>query len=178
MDTISHALKYPLLMRILHWVIGLCILGLIVAGWYMTGLDKEDPLRPVFYGLHKSFGVLVLVLVAVRIVVRLRAFVPPQPDAFSAFVKRAAHWGHMALYLFMVVVPFSGYGMSVMGGYGAALFGIPLPDLLPENKALAGLAHEVHEVSPYILLALVVGHVLMVIKHYVIDRVNVLQRML
>ncbi|WFU75091.1 cytochrome b/b6 domain-containing protein [Bradyrhizobium sp. CB2312] len=63
--------KYPAALRILLWVRALLILGLIAAGWTMTVLD--DALAPKFnllYPWHKSFGVLVFLIVLAQLAIR------------------------------------------------------------------------------------------------------------
>lgn len=169
--------RYPLLMRILHWTMALLILGMIAAGLYMTSLPEEDPSRMQIYGLHKSFGVLVLLLVFVRVLVRLRSTVPPLPEKIPQTEAVLARLGHFVLYLLIFAVPLAGIAMSNSFGYPVEFFGLALPFSFPENKEIASLFAEAHELLAFGLLAIVGIHVLAVIKHRVKDHVNLLSRM-
>lgn len=73
--------KYPAALRILHWVRALLILGLIAAGWTMTVLDEAVAARfNLLYPWHKSFGVLVLLIVLAQLAIRAMSRLPgPAP---------------------------------------------------------------------------------------------------
>ena len=119
--------KYPKPMVALHWIMAIVILGMIACGWYMAELEGEDPLRPVLYDLHKSFGVTALVLVLFRIVLRFSSEKPSLPESFSKLEIKAANAGHVLLYVLMVAVPLSGYAMSTLFGFPVKWFGLELP---------------------------------------------------
>ncbi len=46
-------IRYTKTAIILHWLIGLAILGMFALGWYMTDLPKNTPDRAFFFNLHK-----------------------------------------------------------------------------------------------------------------------------
>lgn len=172
--------KYHVSMRLMHWTMAVLILGLIAVGWYMTELPKEDAMRGTFYGLHKSFGVLVLGLVAVRLVLRLMIPVPPLPETIPVIVRQLSRGAHNLLYFFMVATPLSGYMMSNAFGHPVQFFGLTLPKFFPDSKELGGVAHNLHEILPYVMLALVLLHVLGALKHRFLESKenDVLRRML
>ncbi len=41
--------KYPLALRVLHWLIAVMILSMIAVGWYMVGLQRDDPHRATLF---------------------------------------------------------------------------------------------------------------------------------
>ena len=41
----SASLTYSLTLRVLHWLTALCMFVVIPLAWYMTSLDRHDPLR-------------------------------------------------------------------------------------------------------------------------------------
>ena len=173
-------LKYHWLLRVLHWVMALIILSLIAVGYYMTGLEKNDPSRPTLYMLHKSFGVTIFFLLLIRLSTRLKTTIPPLPETLSRVEKIWARRAHILLYFFMVVIPFTGYLMSTLSGYAVLWFSIPLPILWDKNPDVAAIMHEFHEIGAYTLLALVFIHVAGVAKHRLYDKKenDVLPRML
>ena len=173
--SIIPATKYNILLRILHWSMALIIIGLVVSGFTKDYWTKEY--QRDFYYWHKSFGVLVFGLLVLRIIIRLITKIPPLPDNFDKFTKFGAKAGHLALYIFMIVAPVSGYLMSVGGGYGVSMFGIKIPNFIEKDKTVGGIAHEVHEIGGIIFAIIVVLHILAVIKHHKMDKEPILKRM-
>src|SRR5579859_6916512 len=152
-------MKYPVPMRILHWTMALIIVGMIWAGWTMVSLDDHVPAKfEVFYPWHKSFGMLILLLVLVRLATRLRSTIPSLPAGLSSWEARAAKAAHIALYTLMMVVPCMGYAMSssFTQSDGVFFFGINLPELLPKNEARFDVFHALHRYLAYTLLGLVI----------------------
>ncbi len=161
--------KYSLALRILHWSIAALILGLIALGYYMSDLKGSAPVRGDLYAVHKSLGVAVIVLVCLRILLRISQRTPPLPSGMPMFEKRAAHAAHILLYCGMIAVPISGLVMSMAGGHGVAFFGLPLPNLMNPDRALAQMGRQAHELLPYLLLGIIALHVGGALKHRLFD---------
>jgi cytochrome b561 len=170
--------KYPLIIRVLHWLMAALIIGLLTVGLIMTGMDRSDPLRNQLYSLHKSFGVTVLVLAVLRLALRLRLGIPALPQAIKALERLFAHLGHMGLYFFMLVIPLSGIVMSNSYGYGVSWFGLELPHIVGVDKERGHFAADAHELLAYALIGLISLHVLGALKHYVRERINLFKRIL
>lgn len=69
--------------------------------------------------------------------------------------------------------------MSSAKGFQTVYFGIiPIPDLLARDKALGNLLRDVHEILNYTLAAVVIGHTVAALKHHLIDKDDILTRML
>ena len=84
-------MKYALTSRILHWVMAILIIFLLGLGIFMSDfLSEESPNRMEVYNLHKSLGVLVLILLFLRVINRLLTHTPPLPFAISALEKKLA----------------------------------------------------------------------------------------
>ena len=170
-------------MRILHWSMAVIILGMIWAGWAMVSADERVPSKfDWLYPWHKSFGMLILLLILVRIATRLRSSVPALPKGLAPWELRAAKIGHIALYALMVLVPCMGYSMSstFTQSDGVFFFGVNLPELLPKNDAQFAVFQALHRYLAYTLLALVIVHIAGALKHRFLetDRNNdVLSRM-
>ena len=62
---------YGVVARILHWVIGLSIIGMLCLGLYMDALPKDDLNRDALYGFHKAFGLVILFAVLL-----IRGYIP------------------------------------------------------------------------------------------------------
>ncbi len=173
--------KYALSSRIIHWLMAVIIIALLGLGIYMTEfLSKEASNKMDIYNLHKSFGVVALILIFLRIINRLAKSTPKLPATIAKSERFLAHLGHFGLYVLMVIVPLSGYLMSNSFGYPVHLFSIEMPVLIQTNFDLGKIFAETHEIAAYGLLALLALHILGAIKHRFFDRPenDVLKRML
>lgn len=168
--------KYPLKMRVMHWIMALLILTLLCVGLWMTGLASDDPRRAQIYPMHKSFGICALLLVIFRLAVRVRAEVPPLPKEINAFDGKLAAFTYFLLYVAMFAMPLSGYLMSELSGYHVAFFSLPLPTVIPVDKELGKLFHSVHEYGGYTLIGLIALHLAGNTKHMIFEKVNLLKR--
>jgi cytochrome b561 len=114
-----------------------------------------------------------------RVTWRLGNPVPALPDTMPARQRTVAVATHGLLYLLVIAIPLSGWLMSSAFGFQTVYLGlIPLPDLLPKNKAVAEQLRSVHHALNWALLVAVVVHVAAALKHHLVDRDDVLSRML
>jgi len=162
----------------LHWLMALLLIGLFAVGLYMNELPLS-PWKLKIYSWHKWAGVTAFLLVLVRLIWRFIHRPPPLPNALPTPLKRAAHTGQAMIYLLMVAIPLSGWLMSSAKGFQTVYFGIlPVPDLLGKNKEVGDVLQTVHQTLNFLLAALVIGHVVAALKHHLIDKDDVLRRML
>ena len=169
---------YSLTLRVLHWLTALCMFVVIPLAWYMTSLDRHDPMRGNWINLHKSIGLTVLLLTLIRVVTRLSVNAPPLPASIPAFEQTLAHIGHGLLYVILFAMPISGYINSYGGGHPVNWFWLfQVPGVVPQDKALGHLGGQIHALLAWATYALIAGHVLAVIYHQLIERVDILGRM-
>lgn len=161
----------------IHWLMAALLIGLWAVGLAMDELPKGE-LRAQVFGLHKSFGVLALALVVVRLSWRLTHRAPTLPATMPNWEQAAAHLGHAVLYGLMIALPLSGAIMSQAGGREVSLFGLVLPTLVQPNHDLKEAFEEVHEILAWILAVIVGGHVLAALRHQLLLADGVLSRML
>lgn len=165
--------RYPLILRVFHWSMALLIIGLIFLGILMERFLTDESYTGDMFWWHKSFGVVALILISLRVWARfsLRKSVPGISATLPKLEQMAAAIGHKLLYLFMIVVPVSGYLMSSTfpKSSGITLFGIPLPDALPKSDFWASIFTGMHTISAYCLAALIVLHIAAVVKHRYFD---------
>ncbi|MET4170270.1 cytochrome b561 [Bradyrhizobium sp. LA6.1] len=164
--------KYPAALRILHWVRALLILGLIAAGWTMTVLDEAVAARfNLLYPWHKSFGVLVFLIVLAQLAIRAMSRLPG-PAPLPTQERLLSQAVHVAMYALLLIVPLMGYAMSssFTESDGVFFFGIHLPELLPKDDDRFRLFQFLHKTLAYSLLALVTLHVAGALKHRYFDK--------
>lgn len=169
--------RYGRISRWLHW--GMALLF----AWQFTGMGLRlalgrQPLVSFFVGSHASVGLLLMLLVLLRGAWGL-ANAGRRPPHGSGWLGRAAAAGHAALYLLMVVVPVLALVRAYGSGRAFSWFNLlPLWGAGPKNEALVAPANAAHGLLAWTLLALVAGHVAMVLLHRWWWRDAVAQRML
>ncbi|HDR9226345.1 TPA: cytochrome b/b6 domain-containing protein [Burkholderia vietnamiensis] len=176
--------KYPLTLRLLHWLRAILIGAQLWTGWTMVRLDDNLPAKfDWYYPTHKEFGVLTLLVVLTQLAIRSMQTLPPLPASLPKLDRKLAKLAHYLLYALAVVVPLMGYSMSstYTQSDGVPFFGLRVPELLAKSDHWFVAFQWLHRTLAYTLLALVVLHVLAALKHRFFDpnRENdVLRRML
>lgn len=162
----------------LHWLVALLIFATIPLGLTMVELPLS-PTKLKLYSYHKWIGVTVFLLAAARLAWRATHPAPPPPPGTPAWQRTAANVTHGLLYVLLFAVPISGWLMSSALGFQTVYLGVvPLPDLLPKDKALGEALKFVHRFLNYTLAALLLLHIGAALKHHLLDRDDVLRRML
>jgi len=162
----------------LHWLMAILLICLFAVGVYMHELPLS-PWKLQVYSWHKWAGVTAFIMVLVRLVWRFTHRPPALPDHMSDSEKMVAHAGHALLYLLMIAIPVTGWLMSSAKGVQTVYFGIvPIPDLLAKNKELGSLLRDVHEILNLTLAVIVIGHMAAALKHQLMNKDDVLSRML
>ena len=162
----------------LHWLMAFLLLGLLALGFYM----KDLPLSPEklqLYAWHKWAGVTAFLLVWLRLAWRIAHRPPALPDSMPRPMQLAAHAGHVVLYLLMLAIPLSGWLMSSAKGFQTVWFGVlPIPDLIGKDKVLGDQLASLHGALNLLFVTVLLGHVGAALKHHLIDKDDILTRML
>ncbi|HEX4856019.1 MAG TPA: cytochrome b [Limnobacter sp.] len=171
--------RYGLPMVALHWLMAIGILTAFGAGLYMVDIPGITPFKLKLYNWHKWLGVSLLALVVIRLLVRSASRTPRYPAHWGRRTIAAARLGHLALYLLMFAVPVFGYLFSLAAGFPVVWFGvIELPVVIEKDAVLKEVFKTLHELSAKGLVLLVAGHVIMALKHHLLDRDGILGRMI
>ncbi|MGM0422736.1 MAG: cytochrome b, partial [Pseudomonadota bacterium] len=162
---------YGSLAKLFHWTIALLIIGMLGVGFYMHGLDPT-PFKFKIYTWHKSIGLLVLALVVLRLVWRL---INPSPALLKAQMKtweiKLAHLTHFLLYLCLFLMPLSGWLMaSADSNPDPTIYGFAMPQLIDADKRLAGWFFQIHFITAWTLIGLIVLHVAGAFKHHFVNK--------
>ncbi len=190
--------RYSLVAIALHWVIAIMIMGQIAVGLWMVEAIHEAETRDLAFNvfqLHKSVGLTVLALSAVRLGWRLTHTAPALPAGMAGWERFLAKGVHVAFYGLMFAMPLSGWAY-VSTGWSESFerfFSVPtvwfglieIPHLTfiaslgeAARRSLGEAAIEAHELLAYGAIGLIVLHVGAALKHHVIDRDHVLTHML
>ena len=165
-------------LRAIHWLMAALIFVALPLGVWASLLPGGDGRRIEILFFHKSIGVTVLGLIALRIVWRLVVGAPAYAEPLGKVIQVASRAGHFALYALMIAMPVSGYLASTAGGKAVPWFGLfELPRLLAKDKSLAVAASWAHLVFAWILAFVLAAHLGAVVWHASIRRDSVLTRM-
>lgn len=173
--------RYTLPAIVLHWLLALAIVGAFGMGLYLDDLPLSMT-KLKLINWHKWAGVSILLLSALRLLWRLTHRPPALPariqDAMPAWQRVAHHGTHHLMYLLFFAVPLLGWAYSSAKGYPIVWFGVlPLPDWVGPNPALAEALKPLHALAAWGLMGLVGLHVAAALKHQLIDRDGLINRM-
>lgn len=169
--------RYSTVSLVLHWLIAALVVGQIA---FVSAAEQEGPREALWMMLHKSGGAAILILTLVRLGWRAANPAIPLPAATPRWQKLFARATHVLFYVVLLALPLTGWlaGSAVNRGFEFyGLFDFPL---LPVGggRETAGMLMDIHRALPKLLYVLLALHVLGALKHHVIDRDNVLHRML
>jgi cytochrome b561/polyisoprenoid-binding protein YceI len=166
--------------RWLHWLIAFLILLNVFLGWRF---DPDAPGARSIINLHKSAGILILLLTFVRIGVRLAYKAPPEPPMpkWQALAAKALHLG---FYVVMIGMPLTGWLMVSTSArpipfFFMEWFHLPVPQGdTPDAKAFHETFEAIHDlIAKLLIYGMIPLHVLAALKHQLVDRDNLLEHM-
>lgn len=185
----SGAVRYNAVAMIIHWLTALSVIGLLVVGNIMADLPKEqNALKFLLFQWHKTFGITILLLTLFRLAWRLTHKPPALPEEMPGWEKRVAHVTHWLFYLLLLVVPLLGWSMVSASprNIPTFLFGvIPWPHIpmladmeSDQKKAMVEVFENLHAAAAYIMAGLIVLHIGAALRHRLLLKDKVVQRML
>jgi cytochrome b561 len=168
--------RYGALAQAFHWVIAAGFVFQFALAWYMEDLPNT-PAKIELYNLHKSVGVTLLVLAALRLAWRAFNPAPPLPAGRPAWEELAARASHVALYAVLFAQPITGLAFSLYAEFPTIVWGWTLPD--PGfHEATKNAFFAAHFYLSWVVLALVGVHIAAALRHHIALKDDVLLRML
>ena len=169
---------YPPTSKLLHWLIATSVLTTAPVAIAM-GRVAPGPTQDSLYNLHKSLGVLILVLMILRLINRFIVGAPLADPGIEPWHKTMSATVHALLYVLLVAMPIVGWIANSAYGAPTPFFGLfTLPKLVADNEALAKQLFTLHTWAGFAVILLAGMHIGGALFHYVIRRDQVLQRML
>ncbi len=164
--------------RLLHWGMAILILAQIVLGLVAIGW-RLSPTKLNLFIWHKSLGILLLALVALRLLWRLANPVPRLPADTPGWERFAAWASHALLYICMLGLPVSGWIINSAANVPLRVFWLfPLPAITAPDKALADAFKLIHLGLVITLSVVLAIHVVAALRHHFIKQTDILKRML
>lgn len=171
--------RYGRISRWLHWSMALLFAWQFAGMIAKVTLGREAALTGTLSGAHAHIGLLLLVLMVVRGIWGL-VNMTHRPSNGKGLMGIAAWLGHMGLYALMLVVPLLATLRMLGNNRAFSWFGIlELNDGKGEKvEWMVAPASAAHGLLGWLLLALIAGHIAMVLVHHFVWKDDVAQRMI
>jgi cytochrome b561 len=166
--------RYSIPQIAIHSLMVLLIVLLFAVGLSVDFFDK--PVRPTVINLHALGGLLVLLLMLPRLLLRYALPTPPYPSNMGPRFVAVAKFGHAALYTLMIVVPLIGIPTFLLHGNPLNLFFTQIPSPFAANHDLSEQFLAAHQLAAYALILLALGHTLTALFHQFVLRDNLIAR--
>ena len=164
--------------KLFHWVMAALILAQIALG-VMAASWRVSPTKVELFFWHKSTGMLILALVALRLLWRLANPAPLLPPGMAAWEHAAARASHLLLYTLMIALPVTGWIVNSASNIPFRIFWlIPLPAIVAPDESTADIVAGVHGGLAALLAVVLVAHIGAALRHHYVKRDTVLTRML
>jgi len=180
--------SYGSVARFLHWLMVLWILTAYLVITWLTWGHTEGPIAGLNY--HKVVGFTILAPLVFRVVWRLVNPQPRLPEGMPRWQVRASGISHFLLYFLLFAMPISGY-LGNFGGVDYGIFQVPpfwqismaswifgtFGITPPEWDVFFDTFHY-RIVGPYVFPTVILTHVGAALFHHVVQKDDVLRRML
>ena len=169
---------YPATSKLLHWLVAACVLVTVPVAIVMDRVG-QGPTQDSLYNLHKSLGVLILVLMVLRLINRLVAGALAPEAEIEPWQRAVSSIVHTLLYVLLLAMPIVGYTANSAYGASTPFFGLfELPSIVGKNEELATRLFTLHRWVGWLVILLVLMHISAALYHHFIRRDAVLKRML
>jgi cytochrome b561 len=167
--------RHTALTRVLHWLTAVLVFTMLMIGFVMVNSLENYALLVM---VHKSLGVVILVVVLVRIVNRLTHRAPALPATVGAIERKIVVATELSLYGLLVVQPLVGWAMVSASGRPVVVFGsVRLPPIAPFGAELFSVLRQAHSLIALALVVAIAAHVSAVLLHTLALRDGMLSRM-
>ncbi len=174
----NSATHWGLVSRLLHWFTAIAVFFMFAVGITMINM-RLSPMKLEMFIVHKSTGMLILVVVLLRILWRLMNPAPRPSRHLSQFQRRVAGTGQWLMYCLLVAIPVSGWVINSAANFPLRWFGLfEIPPITGPSIEIEDMAKTTHLVLICCLAAIVLIHIGAALHHHWIKRNDILKRML
>ncbi len=178
MSTIKESQNYSGWSIALHWAMLLLFVLVYALIELRVLFDRGSEPREMMKSFHFMLGLLIFGLVWVRLFFRAVGHRPPIVPTPPAWQRLASGVIQFLLYAFMIGMPLAGWVVLSAAGKPVPFFGLELPALVGQDKALASQVVELHETVGTFGYWLIGLHTLAALAHHYLWKDNTLRRML
>lgn len=170
--------RHPLAIIVLHWLTVILIFAGVAAVLVRNGVEGRG-LRLWLLNQHRSIGLLILTLVALRLLARALHRARMASHGLPRTLALVSSAGHLSLYILLLATPLLGLALTWARGQEASLLGlVQPPHLLGPDPDLADTLASWHQLVAWSLLAVAAAHAAAAVWHHRFRRDGVLRAML
>lgn len=170
----SDVKRYHPALVVLHWLLALAIFGVFIVGAFVLDDMKNDvPQKVLLLKLHVLGGLTILVLTAVRLLVRMKTARPAPVVTDNPKMDKIGTGVQHLLYALTLLAAISGMVLASKHDLLAILF--KGAGALPES--FEGAAHSAHGLMAMGLILFSLVHIAGALKHQFVLKNNLLDRM-
>ena len=189
LDLMNSRLSYGLIAKLFHWVLFVLLVGMLASGALVDFIAEGDSLKGRIVGVHKTVGLLALLLMTLRLLWWLINTGVEPLESDGGATRTIAGLVHFGLYAAVFTQALSGVAMAQLAGAPPDLFGWSPPVIFGERgildvpitfasaKEFAGVFRQIHDVASKVLLALIGLHIVGGLYHHFGLRDDTLRRM-
>jgi cytochrome b561 len=171
-DTVT---EYSLISKLLHWASAIILFVQIPLGFYLVDLDF-GPERLNIENIHVLVGLSIFYLVIIRLINKIISTSPKLEPSIFKGQKFLAKSNHILLYVTILSITISGIFKKLFNGETLVIFFREIQ--IVENFEVADFFYDIHIVSNYLLIVLIIIHILAVIVHKLFFGDNLLKKIL
>ena len=167
--------EYGVISKILHWVSALLLFIQIPIGFYLVDLDFGEQ-RINLENIHIVIGLSIFYLVILRLFIKIINPTPKLEPSIFKGQKFLAKLNHLLLYVTILSITISGILKKLFNGETLVIFFREIK--IQDNFALADQFYNIHIISNYSIIALIILHISAVIIHRLFFGENLLKKIL
>jgi cytochrome b561 len=168
--------RYHPLLVTLHWVLAFLIIAALMLGFFwLAATPNSDPQKIDILRVHMAGGMLILILMGIRFVVRMLTSRPADATTGYPLLDRIAPFSHYGFYVLVLLMAGTGYTTAILAGLPAIVFGgsgDPLPPtflIYPTRVA--------HSYIAILLVGFIMLHMLAAFYHQFVRKDGLFRRM-
>ena len=180
--TAEHTSTYTGKQRVLHWLVAVLVLTLLPMGFLMVDSGESEfwsTVGDLLYATHKSLGFIVIWLVVWRIALRMNRPAATYPSSMPLAMQILIRITHRWLYILLLATALLGWAGVTAYPALTLTAGLSIPPMpfVPQDEELSKQLFEIHGSLAIILSVLVALHIAGALKHKLMDRDGVFERM-
>lgn len=171
----SEVKRYHPTLIALHWLLAIAIIGVFAMGAFvLDGMKNDVPEKIQLLQMHVLGGASIMILTILRLVVRMNTAKPAPVVTDNPKMDKIGTTVQNSLYLLTLLAAMSGMALAIKADLLNVLF--RHVGSLPADFG-GFVAHEIHAVMAISLIALTLVHVAGALKHQIVLKNNILDRM-
>ena len=167
--------EYGSISKIFHWLSAAALLIQIPLGFYLVDLDFSEK-RLTIESIHVVLGLSLFYLTLLRLIYKLFNPTPSLGNSIFPGQRLIAKLNHILLYVTILAITVSGALKKLLSGEVLDVFLLNIE--IKDNFELAELFYDMHIISNYTLITLILLHIFAVVIHKVLFKENLLKRIL